>query len=152
MLIANPHRGEVAFKLGERDLILALDWNAVAALSAMWPTEFEDDEKTLPKATWQTKLNDAFQRFDMESIALVLEAAAQRHHPDVKAADFGAASPPYAMAQRAVTDLCVLFDWGPGGVPKRDQDERPFDHLRTLLRRLSASVARSGSTRAPSGA
>ena len=108
----NPERAEVPLALPDgRTLKLVLDYQAVGAMIAKL------GEK------WDVELAKGFSAYDCPKICDALAILAARHHPELTADDFMAASPAWTTAINAIEAAQTLFLFGHVGPPPREPKE-----------------------------
>ena len=123
MVVANTYEGQVPIRLGSREIKLQIDYRAVGALISH-----------LGDTDWAAETSKAFNDYDMERVARIIEIAAKRHHPEITVDQILDASPPFQVAYKAVEACIFLFLYGtPQALDNLDlgegeaSEERPLE-------------------------
>ena len=99
--MANGYRAETPLRVGDRELTLRIDYEAVGALMTL-----------LDGKDWTAGIVKAFDDFDMALVSKIIQIAAKRHHPDITHEEIFEAAPPFQVAFKALEASMFCFLWG----------------------------------------
>lgn len=139
LMLPDQDRGEVVLPFGQRELILRLSYAALGKLIPALdgaPVDVVDRRRSAYTAwageepvamEWQVHLLGAVAAAEVETIAVIIAAAAHEHHPEVTPQDVMTESPPLGMVRRVCFDLVRLSLLRPGQEPLQEEVGRgPF--------------------------
>lgn len=121
----NAYRGEVAFDLAGKKLMLRYGWDGIARLKA----EFGDE--------WDAVLVQAMAGTDMPAIAKFLAIGLRESWPDASAAEIERIQPPIRPSFEAIKLGLNLTFHGTKEPPAEPAANPPPGRLMTALRRIS---------------
>jgi len=111
--VTNAYRAQTPLRVGDRDLTLQIDYDAVGAFMTL-----------LDGKDWTAGISRAFEEWDMRTVSRIIHIAAKRHHPDLTAKEIFEASPPFQVAFKAIEAAMFCFLWGhPKALENLDLDE-----------------------------
>lgn len=116
MTLANPFRAQVPLEIGDKTAVIHLNWNCVGHLVALLGPE------------WDTALDEAFRKWDVETIAAVTAAATGLDKQEIMDA-----SPPWVTLREAFNTAYYLFILGvPDPASQNEKEEEATETARPL--------------------
>lgn len=111
--MANAYRAQVPFRLGDKDVTLQIDYEAVGSLMTL-----------LGGKDWANGVTKAFDEFDLPTVAKIIQIAAKRHQPEITVEEITKASPPFQATYTAIEAAIYCFLYGaPNALEGLDLEE-----------------------------